>query len=95
MAGEWPFDDAENTAVFTTHYVLELGRPVVRVTHDEEDGAWQFHASEGTSGAVAKVVGLQEMMEIDLSLLELADLPEGWVATRTAIGRPWERSPRG
>jgi hypothetical protein len=42
-AAGWPFDDPENTAVFTTQHVLEYGQPIVRVTHDVEDGAWQFH----------------------------------------------------
>src|SRR5688572_21911880 len=83
MPGDWPFDDPENTAVFTTHYVLELGHPVVRVTHDQEDGAWQFHAPEGTTDAEMRIVGLREMAELDSSLLSLADLPLGWVATRT------------
>lgn len=95
MAAEWPFDQVENTAVLTTHYVLELGHPIVRAVRDVKDGAWQFHAAEGAAGAVPKVVGLGEMVEADASLLELADLPAGWVATRPAPGWPWERQPNG
>jgi hypothetical protein len=92
MAGSWPFQEAENTAVFTSQYVLELGHPIVRVTHDVEDGAWQFHAPQGTSDAQPRVVGLREVIEMDPTLLELADLPLGWVATREGAGSPWRRS---
>ena len=91
MVFKWPFDDAENTAVFTTHYVLDLGHPVVRVTHDREDGAWQFHSSEGKANAKVRIVGLGEMVDLDRSLVDLADLPLGWVATRAGIGSSWER----
>lgn len=93
MTGAWPFDDAENTAVFTTDYVLKLGHPIVRVTHDEE-GDWQFHAPEGAADAEPRIVGLCEMVELDSSLLDLADLPPGWVAIRTNVGSPWQRSPK-
>ncbi len=39
---QWPYEDAENTVCFTCSHVLEEQHPVLRVTHDEDGGAWQF-----------------------------------------------------
>jgi hypothetical protein len=41
----------------------------------------------------ARVVGLGQMYRRDVTLGELADLPEGWRASRSAAGLPWHRSP--
>jgi hypothetical protein len=73
---------------------LTLGRPIVRVTHDEQ-GDLQFHALEGVADAEPRVVALSEMVELDGGLLELADLPPGWIATRPNVAAPWQRSPKG
>ena len=90
----WPFEDPEDTVVFTTHYVLDLAQPIVRVVRDREDGAWQVHASAGTSNAEPRLVALGEIAEMDATFLELADLPRGWVATRESPSDPWRRSRR-
>jgi len=42
MSKRWPFPDSAETAVLTTRQVLEQGLPVLLVTHDRDDGAWQF-----------------------------------------------------
>ena len=65
------------------------------VTHDEEDGAWQFLPSRGqASMEEAAVVGLKRMVEIDPRINELADLPLGWHAWRGNKNDPWTRSPK-
>jgi hypothetical protein len=33
------------------------------------------------------------MCQRDPTLLELADLPEGWRAWRERVGAPWQRAP--
>ena len=43
----WPFDDPPHVVVFTTKSIAFRQRPVLLVTHDEEDGAWQFLPREG------------------------------------------------
>jgi hypothetical protein len=65
------------------------------VTHDEEDGAWQFHPNSGpTPESEAAVVALRTMVEHDPSIAILADLPLGWCAWREARGAPWRRAER-
>jgi hypothetical protein len=95
IADEWPFEDAKNVAVFTTQQVLRLGQPILHVSHDEGDGAWQFHTgAEQLSSKDAMIVALSEIVEHDKSIAELADLPCGWFADRDAVGSPWRRTQR-
>jgi hypothetical protein len=92
---DWPFADPKNVAVFTTTHVLRRGQPILYVSHDEEDGAWQFHTgAEQLSADDAMIVSLEEMVEHDPTILELADLPCGWYAERDSVGSSWRRIQR-
>jgi hypothetical protein len=88
----WPFDDPPNVAVFTTKSIAFGGQSVLLVTHDKEDGAWQFLPREGAGRLKdAAVVSLREMIERDGTLVELANLPMGWRAWRESQESPWLR----
>ena len=92
---EWPFAEPKNVAVFTTTQVMRLRQPVLHVSHDDEDGAWQFHTgAQQVSAGDAMIVALSEMVEHDPTICELADLPCGWFAERESIGSPWKREQR-
>ena len=39
---DFPFDDAPNTAVITCCHILDHGAPILHVSHDADDGMWQF-----------------------------------------------------
>ena len=41
----------------------------------------------------ASLVSLRSITQIDPSVLELADLPLGWVASRANPDEPWQRAP--
>ena len=91
----WPFADPKNVAVFTTTQIVREGRPVLYVSHDLDDGAWQFHTNdESVSVKDAMVIALSKMIEIDPSLAELHDLPFGWIAIRDTVNADWVRSQR-
>ena len=89
---DWPFESSQRTAVITTRQILE-GAPVLHVTHDADDGGWQFLPGTPVATEDGKIVGLGEMCKRDPTLLELADLPEGWRARRVRVGAPWQRAP--
>ena len=89
----WPFADKPNTASITTRQVLEVGAPILLVTHDADDGSWQFLCGTTDDPDDARVVGLGQMYARDATLGELADLPEGGRAWRTAPDLPWQRDP--
>jgi hypothetical protein len=87
---EWPFDDPKNAAVFTVRSVWEQKRAILFVYHNS-DGAWQFHADREPDVKEDSVIALDEIVELDDSVTQLADLPCGWCAWRTEAGQPWTR----
>ena len=89
---DWPFEDTPNTASITTRQVLE-GAPILLVTHDEDDGSWQFLCGTTNDPADGRVVGIGTIYKRDASVGELADLPEGWRAWRASTGAAWQRGP--
>lgn len=91
--GEWPFNDPENVATMTVRQVTHDGQPILRVLHDSDDGMWQFLIGGPVAMADAMLVSLREVYVMDRSIGELADLPLGWTATRSAVGLPWHRVP--
>ena len=93
MEDDWPFDDPPNAAGITTNRIIYDGRPILLVTHHEEDGAWTFMDGEPFEVEDGLVVGLAHMVRRDPTLRELSDLPLGWQAWRTAPGQPWRRQP--
>jgi hypothetical protein len=92
--GEWPFEDPENVATLTVRQVVRGGQPILLVTHDSDDGMWQFLTGGPVEEADAMIVSLREVYRLDPSVGELADLPLGWQAERLAVGRPWRRRAR-
>ena len=92
MDETWKFDQRPNCAVFTVREILERGEPVLHVSHDEDDHGWQFLGIETPDASEARIVSLREMLSLDPSLLELADLPVGWHAWRRHVGDSWQRN---
>lgn len=91
--GEWPFEEPENVATMTVRQVTHEGLPILLVSHDADDGMWQFLSGGSVEMADAMIVSLREVYSLDPSVGELADLPLGWTATKTAVGQPWQRQP--
>ncbi len=86
----WQFDAPINAASFTTKYVLDGSLPILEVYHDH-DGEWQFMCGTTNASADAKLVCLGCMIDRDPTLVQLADLPEGWLAHRVSPTQPWAR----
>jgi hypothetical protein len=90
----WPFSDPPNTKSYTTVNVLDKGAPILLVTHDLDDGSWQFHCTKTLAIEDARIIGLDCALGLDPTIAELADLPRGWRATREDARAPWTREPR-
>ena len=71
--------------------VLEGSEPILLVSHDADDHRWQFIGTSEASMADAKLVCLEEIVRLDPTVLEVADLPPGWQAIRDAVGGAWTR----
>jgi hypothetical protein len=89
VISSWPFDQPRNCASFTVRQVMQKEEPILVVSHAEEDHSWSFVGTSGFRMADAMLVGLEEVVNIDMTILELADLPPGWQATRESPGHPW------
>ena len=87
----WPFDQPSNCATMTTTHVMQHGAVITRAYHDEPDHGWQFFSAHPTHLQDSMVVALGEVVAADQSIMEIADLPPGWMALREGIGTPWRR----
>lgn len=92
---EWKFTDPPNVAVIADREIAKGDRWIAHVFHDAEDGAWQFHTDslKGSSEVQSMVVSLRAIVQLDPSILELADLPLGWHAWRDTKNSAWQRKP--
>jgi hypothetical protein len=87
------FHEDRRLGVITTAAVLE-GAPILLVSHDEDDGGWQFLCDTTNDPADGRIVHLTHLVRMDGTINEVADLPLGWLAYRTAIGAEWKRKPK-
>ncbi len=63
------------------------------VSHDEDDGCWQFlDGADSPDPRDAMVILLKNIVARDESVVELADLPLGWCAYRADRTQPWVRA---
>ena len=95
MEANWPFQDAPSTAVFTQNQILNQSSPVLYVAHDLDEGCWQFLDGTIVQEADARIVSLKEMLIIDPSIAQLADLPMGWITWRKSSADAWQWMLRG
>jgi hypothetical protein len=91
---EWKFEDPPNVAVISDRSIFSDGDWIVSVSHMDEDGSWLFYSSDTRDWDERDtiLVGLQEVVRRDESIMELADLPEGWDAWRSSKSSPWQRA---
>lgn len=91
MDNSWPFADPENMAVITIRQILQGEESILHVTHDRDDGGWQFLGRADASENDAKVVAFRRIFKLDPSIARLFDLPLGWHAWRKTPSEPWQR----
>ncbi len=87
----WPFDQARNVTAITTKQVLEEKFPILRVTHYMDDHSWAFVCGTTNTVEDGRVICMESALNIDPTLIEIADLPPGYCAQRVSIGAPWQR----
>ena len=87
---KFPFDDAPNTMTFICSHILENGENILYVSHDEDDGMWQFLCGNSHEIIDAKLVALEEVFALDNSISKIADMPCGYVATRKNVTSKWK-----
>ena len=84
------FKNAPNTACIVCQHVLDGKNPITFISHDEEDGMWQFLCSEDHILEDVRLISLAEAFQIDESISQAADLPRGFVMERTEAKGRWK-----
>jgi hypothetical protein len=85
------FKEQDNTMVITTKDIISGKKPILLVSHDYEDGMWEFLDNDNVDEKSARIVSLAEILKIDSSLNDLHDLPLGWIAHRDNIKDFWKK----
>lgn len=88
---DFKFFEPRDTAAFVARQIFTENRPILRVHHSEDDGAWQFLTGETVTADDIIVVALEEVIKRDPSINSLFNLPTGRLATRESIGGKWTR----
>ena len=86
----WVFDEPRNLGVFTTIRVIDENHPILLVCHDD-DGDWQFLCGATDAPDQCRLICLNDIVERDPSVNDIADLPLGWRAWRENGGAEWRR----
>jgi len=78
--------------VVTQLKIIEKKEPILFVLHDKE-GDWQFLTDDKYSDMDQVVeLPLNDIIRMDSSIAQIAELTKGWKAVRTSTSLPWTTS---
>ncbi len=84
------FEQSGETAVFTCVHVMQEGDKILYVSHDAGGGDWQFLCERNDHLAEhGMMVALEEIILMEPTVLEIADMPTGCEAYREQVGGEW------
>lgn len=86
---KFPFQDAPNTASIVCSHILNNGKDILFVSHDEDDGAWQFLCGNTHETSEARLVSLKYIFDLDNTIGQLCDMPYGCFAERKTKKDDW------
>lgn len=89
---KYNFLEDKNTMAITTRDIIQGKKDVILVSHDEDDGMWQFLDGDEVDKNSAAIVSLFEMVVVDNTINELFDLPLGGIAYRENKNSEWIRT---
>ena len=86
---EFSFREKPDAAVITCSHILDKKEPILYVSHDEDDGMWQFLCGRSHSAPDARIISLEEAFLLDSTIGVLAEMPQGCSAARRDPGDAW------
>jgi hypothetical protein len=90
---DYKFKEPETTACFVCEHVVNRTRPILLVTHDEDEEYeyWQFLCGEADHDeSNIKIISMKRATEIDPAINDVYDMPVGVKADRKSINAKWE-----
>jgi hypothetical protein len=88
---DWSLEETRRTVAVTQRSVVNERRPILYVLRDSVAGQWMFLPDENPHIDIQIMVTIEDILKIDETIRELADLRPGWMATRVQKGQPWIR----
>jgi len=89
----WRFADPENAAVITLKQIVNEGGPILHVTHDSDDGGWQFLGWDDAKEEDVKIVALRTIVRLDPGV-QLITKPFSYAALAAKIRSVLDMSTR-
>ncbi|MYM25299.1 hypothetical protein GTP46_21955 [Duganella sp. FT135W] len=89
----WEFDAPKDYLAISLREIAEGRSPILHVSHNLNDGAWQFLGWDTPKIEDAVRVCLEDIVALDGSVRELATLPLGWHAWRRTVIESWVKEP--
>lgn len=90
MGETWLFRDPPDLAVVTTTQILDGGQPILLVSHELDDGGWQFLDGGIPEMEDVRVVSLYRILMLDPTIRSVASLSQGEQAWRKSLSEPWQ-----
>jgi len=92
---EFKFFEKRNLAVFVAKQIFKDDKPILHVSHDSEEGDWQFLTGDTVTNEDIMIVSLEQVVKHAPTINELFNLPRGQFATRDIPGGKWLRQNEG
>jgi len=85
------FKENDNIKVFTTKFILTDKKDITQVFHEVRNAGWYFYSDDFFDDGEAwrKTITLREIIYLDSSVIEIADLEKGYGAHRRFKGDKW------
>lgn len=85
----WPISAQADEDCSTVKDIVDGVMPILSALYDLDACRWCFMTNEEILPMECVEAPLKDIVERDPSLLHLADLPPGWIATRESLRSPW------
>ena len=84
------YKEPDNLAVISCSHVIRSCEPILLISHDLDDGGWQFLCGNREHEKdEAMIVVLEEIVAVEPTILDMADLKLGYIAQRLSKGERW------
>ena len=85
----FPFCESPENVAITCSHVLDEKKTILYVSHDEDDGMWQFLCGQQHETGDARLVSIKSVFDMDNTIGNLSDMPCGCYAERASINDDW------
>jgi len=87
----YKFSEPKNMACMICSHILDKKRAILYVSHDADDGMWQFLCGEENHKSDdIRVIALFEAVTLDGSINQLYEMPLGFSAIRDTKHSQWK-----